>query len=68
MRLLSLLFALGQLALSARCLQNVTLDDNDSQIQYSGDWGRSTSTDLDYGGSHVLTSNTSAEAVFQFTG
>jgi hypothetical protein len=65
---LPLLFALFQLLSLAQCRKNITLDDNDSKIQYTSGWSRSVSTNLDYGGSHVLTMNTTAEAVLQFTG
>ncbi|EKM79748.1 hypothetical protein AGABI1DRAFT_113055 [Agaricus bisporus var. burnettii JB137-S8] len=66
--LLPLFFVLFQLVSWTQCRQNITLDDNDTKLQYTGGWGQSASTDLDYGGSHALTSNTTAEAVLQFTG
>ena len=68
MRFLSLLFVFSQLALLAQCLRNVTVDDTDPQIQYTGDWSRSAETNLNYNSSHALTMNATSEAVFQFTG
>lgn len=49
---------------------NVTVDDGDSRIIYSppGAWSRSVQMPLDYGGSHMLTQNPNATAVFNFTG
>ncbi len=49
---------------------NVTVDDGDSKIIYSppGAWSRSMQMPLDYGGSHMLTQNPNATAVFNFTG
>ncbi|KAF9445837.1 hypothetical protein P691DRAFT_674845 [Macrolepiota fuliginosa MF-IS2] len=68
MHLLSLFFALNQLLLLVHGLRNVTLDDNDPQIQYTGGWNRTVATDLDYGGSHLLATNATSEATLQFTG
>ncbi|KXN84948.1 hypothetical protein AN958_11890 [Leucoagaricus sp. SymC.cos] len=68
MRLFALVFLLCQLVFSAHCLRNVTVDDNNPSIQYVGDWSRSTQTDLDYGGTHMLTTNASSRALFNFTG
>lgn len=64
-----LLFCLiSQLTLSVLCMRNVTVDDNDPSIQYTDGWGQATPTDLDHGGVHTLTTNTSAQALFNFTG
>jgi len=49
---------------------NVTVDDGDSRIVYfpPGAWSRSVQMPLDYGGSHMLTQQPNATAVFNFTG
>lgn len=49
---------------------NVTVDDGDQRIIYSptGAWTRSAQSSLNYGGSHMLTQNASATAVFSFSG
>lgn len=49
-------------------LYNVTVDDNDPTIQYSGDWKLSLKNELDEGWYHMLTQDPNAEAVFKFTG
>ena len=49
-------------------LTNVTVDDTSSDIRYSGDWTTSTTTELDYGGTHQLTEDHSATAKLTFTG
>ncbi|KAF9073032.1 hypothetical protein BDP27DRAFT_1145733, partial [Rhodocollybia butyracea] len=50
-------------------LSNVTIDDQDSRISYSPGWNRTSSyTSLDYGGYHHLSDQSSASAVFNFTG
>ncbi|KAJ6610523.1 hypothetical protein B0H10DRAFT_1802149 [Mycena sp. CBHHK59/15] len=51
-------------------LLNVTIDDTDSMIRYSGTWESSSShlSGLDYGGSHTVSSDTSGSATFTFTG
>lgn len=68
MRILPLFYLLTQLVLSARSRQNVTVDDTSSSIQYTGQWSNSTSSDLDYGGTHAYTTSTTSEAFFNFTG
>jgi len=50
------------------CLQNVTVDDNDSSIQYIGQWSQSDPNDLDYEGSHAYTTDSTSEAYVNFTG
>lgn len=50
-------------------LMNFTIDDNDPAILYSPGWNVSASQDpLDYGGLHHLSDQSSAFAVFNFTG
>jgi hypothetical protein len=53
-----------------RAEANVTVDDGDGRIAYSppGAWTKSAQTQLDHGGSHMLTQNPNAIAVFNFTG
>lgn len=67
-----LLFLLVQCHYSTtvRAEANVTVDDGDSRITYSppGAWRKSEQTQLDYGGSHMLTQNPNATAIFNFTG
>ncbi|KAE9395129.1 hypothetical protein BT96DRAFT_826665 [Gymnopus androsaceus JB14] len=48
---------------------NVTVDDNDSSIQYSDGWSVSTGfNSLDYGGFHHLSDSNTSTANFTFTG
>ncbi|KAI5824769.1 hypothetical protein K523DRAFT_252501 [Schizophyllum commune Tattone D] len=61
------LFALASAYLAAAD-RNVTVDDTSSDIRYSGDWTTSTTTELDYGGTHQLTEDHSATAKLTFTG
>ncbi|PBK71353.1 hypothetical protein ARMSODRAFT_1017257 [Armillaria solidipes] len=51
-------------------LTNLTIDDTSSMINYKGTWDSSSShtSSLDYGGSHTLSSQSSASATFTFTG
>ena len=51
-------------------LENVTVDDPNPSITYSprGAWAESSPNTLDFGGTHMLTSNPSATASFNFTG
>jgi hypothetical protein len=55
---------------TVRAEANVTVDDGDSRITYSppGAWRKSEQTQLNYGGSHMLSQNPNATAVFNFTG
>jgi hypothetical protein len=54
----------------ASALLNVTIDDTDPAIVYSGTWEPSAShlSGLDYGGTHTLSSDTTASATLTFTG
>ncbi|KAK0242172.1 hypothetical protein EDD85DRAFT_810245 [Armillaria nabsnona] len=58
------------LSLSTCALTNITVDDTNSMINYKGIWDASDShtSSLDYGGSHTLSSDSSASAIFTFTG
>lgn len=47
---------------------NTTVDDTDSSIRYIGSWDKSANTDLNFGGSHALSTQKTAEAFFTFTG
>ncbi|KIY44007.1 hypothetical protein FISHEDRAFT_18790, partial [Fistulina hepatica ATCC 64428] len=47
---------------------NVTIDDTSSNITYSGTWEEGAGDAYDYGGNHKITYDTSATAVFKFTG
>ena len=62
---------LGLLSLvAAQTLTNLTVDDSDPRIVYVGNWesaARHTSA-LDYGGTHVLSSDPLGSATFSFTG
>jgi len=49
-------------------MTNITVDDMASSIVYSGSWGISAPSKLDYGGSHHLSTDESAIATFTFTG
>ncbi|KAK7058048.1 hypothetical protein R3P38DRAFT_3253058 [Favolaschia claudopus] len=51
----------------AGALQNVTVDETDSKIFYAGSWFPQ-QFDLDYGGSHVASGDSTASALFTFTG
>ena len=68
MRVLPLFYSITCLVFSIHCLQNVTVDDNDSSIQYIGQWSQSDPNDLDYEGSHAYTTNSTSEAYANFTG
>ncbi|KAJ3570645.1 hypothetical protein NP233_g4264 [Leucocoprinus birnbaumii] len=68
MRTLPFIYLLTQLVLSVSCIQNITIDDTSPLIHYIGQWSNSTSSSLDYGGAHAYTTNTSSEAIFNFTG
>lgn len=68
MRALPLFYSIACLVFSIHCLQNVTVDDNDSSIQYIGQWSQSDPNDLDYEGSHAYTTNSTSEAYVNFTG
>jgi hypothetical protein len=54
----------------AGVLLNVTIDDTSSMISYAGAWEASSThlSGLDYGGSHTLSSDSTANATFKFTG
>ena len=67
----SLLFQFLIFSTIVRAAVNITVDDTDQTlIHYSpGDaWQKSTQSSLDYGGTHMLTNDPNAIAVFQFTG
>jgi hypothetical protein len=51
-------------------MTNVTVDDSDALILYNppSDWGVSVVSSLDYNGTHHLSQNSSASAIFTFTG
>jgi hypothetical protein len=52
-------------------MHNVTIDDTDASIIYSGDWNTSaddTQNGLDYGGSHHVSNDPDATATWNFTG
>ncbi|KAJ7191287.1 hypothetical protein GGX14DRAFT_528874 [Mycena pura] len=51
-------------------LLNVTVDDTDPSIVYKGSWepSRTHRSGLDYGGTHTLSSDPTANATFNFTG
>jgi hypothetical protein len=52
-------------------MHNVTIDDTDLSILYSGDWNTSaddTQNGLDYGGSHHVSNDPDATATWNFTG
>jgi hypothetical protein len=68
--LLFLLVQCHYLSPTVRAEANVTVDDGDSRITYSPSsaWRKSEQTQLNYGGSHMLTQNPNATAVFNFTG
>ncbi|KAF7324483.1 hypothetical protein MKEN_00489000 [Mycena kentingensis (nom. inval.)] len=64
------LLPLSLLATLASAFSNITIDDTDSQIVYSGLWDPSSThrSSLDYGGSHTFSSDPTASATFKFTG
>ena len=64
---LLLLFASLLAQSMVHALRNITIDDSDSMITYTGDWRRSNST-LDFGGSHAYTLDPEAQAVVTFIG
>jgi hypothetical protein len=47
---------------------NVTIDDNDARIRYSGNWSRLPQSDLDGGGSYMVANDPTASAVVEFEG
>ncbi|KAF5344237.1 hypothetical protein D9758_012344 [Tetrapyrgos nigripes] len=49
-------------------LQNVTVQESDPQITYTGDWNKNDPNSLYSGGSHALSEDVAATAVFNFTG
>ncbi|KAG8859384.1 hypothetical protein FRB96_004599 [Tulasnella sp. 330] len=55
---------------TVHALRNITIDDTDSIIQYSGNWEPDSQhlSDLDYGGAHTVSSQSTATATFGFTG
>ena len=55
---------------AVHALHNVTVDDDDSSITYSPStsWNETDFDDLNIGGRHMVTSDTSATATFTFTG
>ncbi|KAK0450402.1 uncharacterized protein EV420DRAFT_1563356 [Desarmillaria tabescens] len=57
-------------SLPAWGLTNITVDDTNNMIKYKGNWDDSSShtSSLDFGGSHTLSSDSSASATFTFTG
>jgi hypothetical protein len=46
---------------------NVTVDDTDSAISYTGEWERH-SSGLNYGGAHAVSADPDGSATFTFTG
>lgn len=61
------------LTLKAHGLQNVTVDDADPRVAYHGIWNgdqyqQASPPSLDYGGSHTVSLDPSANAVFTFPG
>ncbi|KIM38681.1 hypothetical protein M413DRAFT_447638 [Hebeloma cylindrosporum] len=55
---------------AVQALRNVTIDDNDDSITYSpsSSWNETDFDELNIGGRHMVTSDTSATATFTFTG
>ena len=53
-----------------RALRNITIDDTDSIIKYTGTWESDSGhySDLDYGGAHTVSSDPTGSASFTFTG
>ncbi|KAF5343530.1 hypothetical protein D9758_012947 [Tetrapyrgos nigripes] len=49
-------------------LQNVTVQESDPQITYTGDWTKSDPDSLYSGGNHAVSQDVAASAVFNFTG
>ncbi|KAF5344240.1 hypothetical protein D9758_012331 [Tetrapyrgos nigripes] len=49
-------------------LQNVTVQESDPQITYTGDWNKNDPNSLYSGGSHAFSEDVAATAVFNFTG
>ncbi|KAF5344236.1 hypothetical protein D9758_012343 [Tetrapyrgos nigripes] len=49
-------------------LQNVTVQESDPQITYTGDWSKNDASSLYSGGNHALSEDVAASAVFNFTG
>ncbi|KAJ7088500.1 hypothetical protein B0H15DRAFT_780660 [Mycena belliarum] len=66
----SLPLLLHALAVGVAGLLNVTIDDTDPAIVYTGVWEPSSTlmSSLDYGGTHTLSADTNAKATLKFTG
>jgi hypothetical protein len=72
LRLLIPILFFWVLSLRVDAQKNVTLDDGDPAIVYAppGAWSSpdNKTNSLDYGGTHMFTSNSEATATFKFTG
>ena len=70
MVLSQLLFLICLSCLRVNAVYNVTVDDNDGSITYDppSSWNETEIDELDSGGQHMVTSDTSATATFTFTG
>jgi len=54
---------------SGQLLRNITVDDNNPAIKYTGTWITGTTKEADsYGGGHRSTKQENAYATFHFTG
>ncbi|KAH8829410.1 hypothetical protein DL96DRAFT_1051980 [Flagelloscypha sp. PMI_526] len=63
-----LILCFSPLATFAAIEKNVTVDDTDSSILYTGTFHLGSPTNLDYGGNHMLSEDIGATAKFTFTG
>ncbi len=63
-----LFFLAAHLIVGAVAQRNITVDDTDPLITYTGTWSLSSPSELDQGGAHHLAEDDASSASFTFTG
>lgn len=61
-------FILGWHRVACQRFSNITVDDGDAAISYTGSWELSAVSELDVGGRHMIAVHPDASAVFVFQG